>query len=102
MAIQLLPVAYGIVDGATGNLTAGRGVTSNRSGAGEYSLSLPNGTELDNSEVSLNVSLVDNAGSVAWDVSNSDDKEKAIVSFNAGGVAADQSFSFQIWLLKII
>lgn len=84
----------GIVNGATGAVISGcRLTTPARTGAGVYTLTLVDG--LPQSECQVSATLQGgSAGEIS--VTHTSDTVKTIEVFDSAGVAADQSFSFEI------
>ncbi len=94
-------LAWGIVDGATGNLVAGRGCTTERIVAGSYEIALSEGRAVDDNEMMITVTPIDPANLHA-NSNTGTDTVKSVMTFNTAGIATDANFCFKIEALKLL
>lgn len=96
-------VAWGLVDGATGNLLAGRGATSTRIAVGRYEIALSNDYQLDELEMMMSVITNQLGTARTVNITAQTDTVKTIQLRNPTTTAGqDSTFYFKIERLKIL
>lgn len=101
MVIGFDAVAWGIIDGVTGVLSAGRGATTSKVATGRYNITLPDDFQLDNSEMMITVTSCDAAARFVGFISGTD-TVKRVEAFNQAGINADATICFKIDRLRIL
>lgn len=102
MGEMLTTIAWGIVDGATGVLLAGRNIAVNRLGVGDYELVLPDDGGVDDLEMMITVQGRSFNFLRFFLAESTNDFTKRVQVFSTAGLPADGEFYFEIKRLNIL